>query len=117
MTKASSRQVGGDHYKNLGIEPWTVVDTWPLQQRIGYYRGNALKYNMRLGSKDVAQQEALKSAHYSEKLAEVLAEAAVQEVDHDQLLRRIEDAITYLEGGAPLSAHSCLLELLKDLRA
>jgi hypothetical protein len=22
----------------MGIEPWDVVDTWPLEQRIGYQR-------------------------------------------------------------------------------
>jgi hypothetical protein len=30
------KQFGGDHYKRMGIEPWDVVDTWPLEQRIGY---------------------------------------------------------------------------------
>jgi hypothetical protein len=47
-----SKQFGGDHYKRMGIEPWDVVDTWPLEQRIGYYRGGALKYTMRMGNKD-----------------------------------------------------------------
>jgi hypothetical protein len=46
------KQFGGDHYKRMGIEPWDVVDTWPLEQRIGYYRGGALKYTMRMGNKD-----------------------------------------------------------------
>jgi hypothetical protein len=27
------KQFGGDHYKRMGIEPWDVVDTWPLEQR------------------------------------------------------------------------------------
>jgi hypothetical protein len=25
------KQFGGDHYKRMGIEPWDVVDTWPLE--------------------------------------------------------------------------------------
>ena len=49
--KANDLQYGGDHYKNMGVEPWDVVDTWPIEQRIGYYRGGALKYIMRMGSK------------------------------------------------------------------
>ncbi len=53
---ASSRQVGGTHYKGMGIQVWDVVDTWPLEQRIGYYRGNALKYIMRMGTKDSSAQ-------------------------------------------------------------
>jgi hypothetical protein len=69
---ASARQVGGTHYKDIGIQPWAVVDTWPMEQRIGYYRGGALKYLMRMGSKDVGDLEAAKGLHYFEKLLEVL---------------------------------------------
>ena len=67
-------QIGGSHYKDMGIEPWDVVDTWPLEQRIGYYRGGALKYIMRMGSKDQSPQEIAKGKHYLEKLLEVLNE-------------------------------------------
>jgi len=52
VEQAKDRQVGGDHYKAMGVQPWDVVDTWPRDQRIGYYRGGALKYLMRMGSKD-----------------------------------------------------------------
>lgn len=69
---ANDRQVAGTHYKNMGVEPWDVVDTWPLEQRIGYYRGGALKYIMRMGSKDVSDQEISKGIHYLEKLLETL---------------------------------------------
>lgn len=71
---ANDWQVGGDHYKNMGVEPWDVVDTWPREQRIGYYRGGALKYIMRMGSKDVSAQEIAKGEHYIQKLLEVLQE-------------------------------------------
>lgn len=71
-TFASQRQVGGTHYKDLGVEPWDVVDSWPLQQKVGFYRGNALKYLMRLGTKDAAIQEAKKAQHYLDKLIETL---------------------------------------------
>lgn len=73
---ARARQVGGDHYKNMGVEPWSVIDTWPLEQRIGYYRGNALKYTMRMGAKDASPIEAAKAQHYMQKLIETLADAA-----------------------------------------
>lgn len=72
--KADDRQVGGDHYKNMGVEPWNVVDTWPREQRIGYYRGDALKYLMRMGSKDQSAEEIGKGLHYMQKLLEVLNE-------------------------------------------
>ena len=72
--KANAKQYGGDHYKNMGVEPWDVVDTWPIEQRIGAYRHGALKYLMRMGSKDEQLQEIKKCGHYIEKLIEVLSE-------------------------------------------
>lgn len=72
VTQPGLRQVGGDHYKRLAVQPWDVVDTWPIEQQIGYYRGGALKYVMRLGSKDDSTQEANKGLHYLEKLVECL---------------------------------------------
>lgn len=71
---ANTRQVAGTHYKDMGVEPWDVVDTWPLEQRIGAYRHGALKYLMRMGSKDESAQEIAKGIHYMEKLLEVLKE-------------------------------------------
>lgn len=71
---ASTRQVGGDHYKTAGVQPWDVIDTWPREQRIGAYRAGALKYLMRMGSKDENAQEIAKGQHYMEKLLEVLRE-------------------------------------------
>jgi hypothetical protein len=72
--RANDIQHGGDHYKKMVVEPWDVVDTWPLEQRIGYYRGGALKYIMRCGSKDNSLQEIRKAEHYIQKLLEVLGE-------------------------------------------
>ena len=74
--KANDKQVAGTHYKDMGVEPWDVVDTWPLEQRIGAYRHGALKYLMRMGSKDERAQEIEKGIHYLEKLLEVLRESA-----------------------------------------
>jgi hypothetical protein len=71
---ANAVQVGGDHYKSMGVEPWNVVDTWTREQRIGFYRGGALKYIMRMGSKDESPVEIAKGQHYMQKLLEVLRE-------------------------------------------
>lgn len=71
-TKAKSKQIGGDHYKNMGVEPWDVVDTWTLEEKIGAYRSGLLKYVMRMGTKDERLQEAKKALHYAEKLVETL---------------------------------------------
>ena len=69
---ARDTQVGGDHYKTAGVQPWDVVDTWPIEQQIGFHRGNALKYVMRMGTKDENLREIRKAAHYLQKLVEVL---------------------------------------------
>lgn len=68
---ASDRQVGGEHYKTLDVQPWDVIDGWPEEQRIGFYRGNALKYLMRAGRKGAATEDLQKAMHYIEKLIEV----------------------------------------------
>ena len=73
-TRANDRQVGGSHYKEMDVQPWDVVDTWPVEQRIGYYRGGALKYLMRMGSKDESAEEIAKGQHYMQKLLEILGE-------------------------------------------
>lgn len=69
---ARDTQVGGDHYKTAGVQPWDVVDTWPIDQQIGFHRGNALKYVMRMETKDENLREIRKAAHYLQKLVEVL---------------------------------------------
>lgn len=69
---ASDRQVGGDHYKTLDVQPWDVIDAWSDEHRIGFYRGNALKYLMRAGSKGDAAEDLQKAVHYIEKLIEVI---------------------------------------------
>lgn len=74
QTKANDVQAGGDHYKNMGVQPWEVIDTWPAEQRIGYYRGTLLSYTMRMGNKDNRLIEAQKQHHLTQKLAEVVME-------------------------------------------
>jgi hypothetical protein len=70
------KQFGGDHYKRMGIEPWDVVDTWPLEQRIGYYRGGALKYTMRMGQQRRAITRSTEGFALSRKVSRYLEESA-----------------------------------------
>lgn len=69
---ANDKQVGGSHYKNMRIEPWDIVDTWPVAEQIAVYRHGVLKYLMRMGTKDENVLEIEKGLHYIEKLLEVL---------------------------------------------
>lgn len=81
--KANDTQVGGSHYKNMPVQPWDVIDTLPLDQAIGFYRGNAIKYLMRMGTKDERVQELKKARHYVDKLIEVLEIMSALEA-HDE---------------------------------
>lgn len=49
---AREAQVGGTHYRDLGIEPFAVVDAW----RLDYYLGCCIKYLARRGSKTGADE-------------------------------------------------------------
>lgn len=70
--QANDYQVDGTHYLDMPIEPWAIIDTWPLAMRLGFYRGNALKYLMRMGRKGPLDIDAQKARHYLTKLLEVL---------------------------------------------
>ena len=74
-SKAHQMQEAGNDYKGAGVHPWQVIDTWPVEQQIGFHRGNALKYLMRIGSKDEELQEIKKAHHYLTKLIEVMEKA------------------------------------------
>jgi hypothetical protein len=72
MIRAKDMQVGGKHYKEMSVQPWDVIDSFTREQRIGFYRGNAIKYIMRMGTKDECMNEIKKARHYLDKLIEVL---------------------------------------------
>jgi len=69
-TNADDMQVGGQHYKDMGIQPWAVMEAvlTPEEWR-GYLKGNVIKYGMRQGKKD--SDDANKARHYALKLAEI----------------------------------------------
>lgn len=73
-SRASDIQYGGDHYKQMGVQPWDVVDTWPFEARMAVYRHGALKYLMRMGTKDDMRLELEKARHYIDKMLEVVCE-------------------------------------------
>ena len=69
--KADDKQVGGTHYKDMPIQPWTVMEAVLTQQEfIGFLKGNVIKYSMRQGRKD-GSDDAGKAQHYLDKLKEM----------------------------------------------
>ena len=75
MSEANKYQVGGSHYKSMGVEPWDVIDgCFTTEQAKGYYRGNVIKYVMRAGKKGSEIEDLKKAAHYLQKLFVVISE-------------------------------------------
>ena len=68
---ADARQVSGSHYKDMPIQPWTLMEAvlTPEQFR-GFLLGNIIKYSMRAGRKE-GSDDAGKAKHYMQKLKEV----------------------------------------------
>jgi len=72
---ADNAQVGGDHYKRMPIQPWTLMEiVLTKEEFIGYLKGNIIKYAMRAGHKPDSDDEH-KAWHYNEKLQEVMINA------------------------------------------
>ena len=64
VSKAASprdKQVGGDHYKKMAIQPGDFI----RQNDIGWYEGNAIKYICRHKAKG-GRQDLEKAIHYLE---------------------------------------------------
>lgn len=65
---ANTKQVGGDHYTKLAIQPWDYI----AQNKLGYFEGTVIEYLTcwrdpgRNGVEDIK-----KAIHYLEKLLEV----------------------------------------------
>lgn len=67
---ADDRQVGGTHYKDMPIQPWTVMShVLTREEFIGYLKGNIIKYSLRQGKKD--EYDLGKLQHYIQKLKEL----------------------------------------------
>ena len=68
---ADTRQVGGTHYKTMGVQPWEAMETLlTYDEFMGFLKGNMIKYAMRQGLKDPA--DAGKFRHYRQKYLEML---------------------------------------------
>lgn len=71
MADPMKRQVGGDHYMNMGVQPWKAMESWMTdEQLIGFMMGNVIKYVARWQDKN-GIEDLRKASHYLEKLIEV----------------------------------------------
>jgi len=74
-TSADAVQIDGNHYKNMSIEPWEVMESILTHEEfIGFLKGNIIKYSMRDGKKAGAYKDAEKARHYMDKLNQTRTE-------------------------------------------
>lgn len=64
----STDVINPDHYKTHPV--FGDLECVDITSRLGFLRGNAIKYLWRLGRKDAASQDAHKALWYIDKLAE-----------------------------------------------
>lgn len=70
-TRADDLQVSGNHYKDMPIQPWHVMEAVLTHDEfVGFLKGNIIKYSLRAGRKD-GSDDAGKAKHYLQKLREV----------------------------------------------
>ena len=71
---ALSRQVGGDHYANMDVQPWEAMEAWltPEEYR-GYHKGVAIGYLARERSKG-GNEDVRKAIHHLQRLVETWGE-------------------------------------------
>lgn len=70
-TAADDIQVGGNHYRDMAIQPWALMEEILTHEEfIGFLKGNVLKYSLRAGRKE-GSDDAAKAKHYMQKLKEV----------------------------------------------
>jgi len=69
-TRADDLQVGGQHYREMGIQPWAVMQVVLTHEEfVGFLKGNVIKYGMRQGKKGT--EDSNKAQHYAMKLKEI----------------------------------------------
>lgn len=75
LPNPSARQVGGNHYKTLAVEPWKAMESWLTREEyIGFLRGNIIKYHARANSgKEDKDIQLAKAKHYADELESFLS--------------------------------------------
>lgn len=66
MQSTNDEQIGGDHYRNMVIQPWDFI----AANDIGYFEGCVIKYVCRWKHKG-GREDLLKAKHYLDKLIEI----------------------------------------------
>jgi hypothetical protein len=75
FARADHKQVNGDHYRKMTIQPWAAMEAWMTPEQFnGFLLGSAIAYLARFNSDGVGKGGTVdiqKAIHYLEKLVEV----------------------------------------------
>jgi len=79
MAKSEDKQIGGDHYKRMSIQPIEFI----VKNEIPYREGNVIKYVCRHEHKN-GLEDLLKAKHYLEMIIEEERDKIAREESYDQ---------------------------------
>lgn len=68
MSETTAKQIDGDHYTKMGIQPWEIIE----KNKLDYFEGAALKYLLRWRTKD-GVVDLDKVIHYCEHMKALAA--------------------------------------------
>ena len=71
--KASEKQVGGSHYKDMKIQPVEFI----IKNELGFCEGNVVKYICRYKQKG-GREDLLKVKHYVDLILEELEDEGIE---------------------------------------
>jgi len=78
-------QVGGEHYKNCGIQPVEYI----YANKLDYFEGNVIKYITRHRTKSEGRKDVEKAIHYAQLILELYyPDEKKQEKLFDDLIER-----------------------------
>ncbi len=101
---ADGIQIGGDHYKEMGVQPWHVMESVLTREEfIGFLKGNIIKYSMRIGKKD--SDDAGKCRHYMQKLKEVEGKELSDNKYHDFIGLTQKEMDECIDGNMTITDH------------
>ena len=78
MSEAKRKQVGGDHYAKLEVQPFDIFKSMGIFEEV--CQANIIKYVMRYQNKG-GLQDLAKAAHYLEELIRFHDEKTIAQVD------------------------------------
>ena len=73
MGSAFDKQIGGDHYKKLAVQPFEFIEL----NHLGFAAGNVIKYLCRYKTKGASIEDLEKARHYLDLLIELETDVEV----------------------------------------